>query len=87
MYKIEEIKDISWLNQLGEHLLIRTLSNAYLMMTKSPILYQTKGIKEAKEDFAFIQNDSGIHKIITTFGLYYNPDTLQNNFFYCMHIA
>ena len=75
------------IDRLGECLLISTLSNAYYAMTKSPIIYQTKRIIEAQSDLAFIKNESGIHKITTTFGLFYNPDTLQNMFFYYVHIA
>ena len=81
MYKLANI------GSLGETILLQVLNNAYYAMTKSPVIYQTKHIKEAREDLIFIQNRSGIHKIITTFGLYYDPDKLQEKFFYCVHIA
>ena len=81
MYKPIEI------DKLGEILLLDTLRNAYYAMTKSPIVYQTKKIINAQSDLAFIQNESGIHKIITTFGLYYDPNKLQNMFFYYVHMA
>ena len=75
------------IDSLGETILIQMLSNAYYAMTKSPIIYQTKRIKESREDLIFIQNDSGIHKITTTFGLCYDSNKLQNMFFYYVHIA
>ena len=75
------------IDRLGEQLLLHTLSNAYYAMTKSPIIYQTKRIINAQSDLIFIQDESGIHKIITTFGLYYNPDKLQNLFFYYVEVA
>ena len=75
------------INRLGECLLIHTLSNAYYAMTKSPIVYQTKKIINAQSDLTFITLESGIHRIITTFGLYYDPDKLQNMFFYYVHMA
>lgn len=84
MYKIEEIDLI---NEIGEKLLVRALSNAYFLMCKSPIIYQTKDVKKAQSDLTFIQEKSGIHKIVTTFGLYYDPEKLQNHFYYCVHIA
>ena len=73
-------------NSLGETLLIHTLSSAYYAMTKKPIYREGERIKEGKECIAFIQN-SGIHQIITTFGLYYDPDKMQNLFFYYVEMA
>ena len=75
------------IDRLGEELLLQTLSNAYYAMTKSPIIYQTKKIINAQSDLTFITLESGIHKITTTFGLCYNPDKLQNMFFYYVHVA
>ena len=73
-------------NSLGETLLIHTLSSAYYAMTKKPILREGNRIREGQNCLVFMQ-DSGLHKIITTFGLYYDPDKLRNMFFYYVHIA
>lgn len=72
-------------DSMGETLLINTLSNAYYAMTKKA---EREGhrIKEGKECIAFIQN-SGIHQIIAMFQLDINPNTLQNLFYYYVHIA
>jgi len=74
------------LDSLGETLLIHTLSNAYYAMTKKPIIREGSRIKEGQECITFIQN-SGIHQIITSFGLYLDPDKMQNLFFYYVEVA
>ena len=71
---------------LGETLLIQTLSNAYYAMTFHPVRKCSR-FKEGSDNLIFIQQDSGIHKIITTFGLSLNPDTLQQKFFYYVEVA
>lgn len=82
MYKIED-----WSN-LGEQYLKSTLKNAHYALTKKsePSERWKKHFQESSNALIFIQN-SGIHKIVETFGLIYNPDTLQNQFFYYVHIA
>lgn len=72
-------------DSMGEALLISTLSNAYYAMTKKA---EREGhrIKEGRKCIAFIQN-SGLHQIVTMFGLDIDPDKLQGMFYYYIHIA
>ena len=75
------------LDLLGETLLLKTLSSAYYALTQHPIYKNSKRFEKGSADLAFIVKDSGIHKIITTFGLSLNPDTLQQQFFYYVEVA
>lgn len=67
---------LSW-NSLGEALLIEGLSNAYYILSHHSQYLNLP---------LFIQN-SGIHRIVTTFDLHIDPDKLQNQFFYCVKVA
>jgi len=73
-------------NSLGETLLINTLSSAYYAITKHDAQREGYRIKEGRECLAFVQN-SGVHQIITIFGLSLNPDKVQELFFYYVEVA
>ena len=72
---------------LGEAILLETLRSAYYALTKHPIYKNAKRYKEGSDDLVFIQNDSGIHQIITIFDLYLDPNKVQNLFFYYVEVA
>ena len=71
---------------LGETLLIQTLSSAYYALTKHPIYKNARRYREGSDNLIFIHN-SGIHKLITIFDLYYDPDKVQDLFFYYVEMA
>ena len=74
------------INSLGETLLVQTLSSAYYALTFHPVRKGSR-VREGSANLNFIQQESGIHKIISAFGLSLNPDTLQQTFFYYVHMA
>ena len=87
MYKAIEIKSLLNINSLGEAILLQTLSNAYYLITKSPVIRYTEHKREAEQDLQFVKEKSGIYQIINIFSLSMDADKLQNLFFYYVKVA
>lgn len=74
------------LRNLGEAMIINTLSSAYYAMTKHPIYKRASRYAEGSDCLAFIQSDR-FRETIEMFGLDVDPDRLRETFFVYVELA
>ena len=82
----EPLAKIRGYQNLGERLLISTLSSAYYALTKHPIYKNAKRYQDGSDSLSYILN-GGLDKTIGLFGLDLDPDRLKELFFFYVEIA
>ena len=83
---VEPLAKIQGYYDLGERLLIDTLSSAYYALTKNPIYKNAKRYKEGSDSLSYVLG-GGLDKTIDLFGLDLDPGRLKELFFFYVEIA
>lgn len=89
MNREEELMQILLTNTIGESILIETLRSAAYFITRSgndfkPKHHVTKALLEESRYCYFFVQSTGLDVLIRRFHLDYNPETLRNQFNYCV---